>query len=43
MPKDTYELHQKRMRELLTPEPVGVSLVQRFRELVQRRRLPRIR
>ena len=36
MPKDTYELHQERMRKLLTPSPLG-SLTQRLKRF----RLPK--
>ena len=38
MPKDTYELHQERMRKLLTPSPLGS-----FAQGLKRLRLPKIK
>lgn len=41
--KFTLEEHQKRMREILKPQPqVGGSLIERIREAAKKRRLPRL-
>ena len=39
--KFNYDEHKKRMRELLTPRPVGGSFVERLRQAA-RQRLPKL-
>ena len=38
--KFTLEEHQKRMRDILKPQPVGSALIDRLREAARKRRLP---
>ena len=39
--KFTLEEHKKRMRDILKPQPVGGSLIERLREAARQRRLPK--
>lgn len=40
--KFTFEEHQKRMRDILKPQPVGGALIERLREAARKRRIPQI-
>ena len=40
--KFTLDEHQKRMRDILKPQPVGGSLIERLREAAKKRRLPKL-
>lgn len=40
--KFTLEEHEKRMRELLKPKPIGGALIERLREAAKKPRLPRV-
>jgi len=37
----TLEEHKKRMRDILRPQPVGGTLIERLREVSRKRRLPK--